>query len=130
MTRAVAAPERWRPSGGAWSVIDIDKDWTVWRNSEGVFALSSVCIVDNGYLPPHWEWLISFSMMGRYRPSNKMMKKVLEEWGLEDFEEDNHGCGVARKYWMARDEEYRQPCPCKDEEMITEGDYQYSRKRR
>ena len=72
---------------------------------------------------------MSFSMRGQRHLTKKEMNRVIKDWKMEEFEEDNHERGIARKFWMAVDPKYRIPCPCKDEEIVTEGDYQWSRKK-
>lgn len=121
-------PERLKPQGNGWVLVGVTEDYTGWQN--GVFcALSSVAYVHDEHTPPHWEWLISFSNMGERRLSNPAIKQCLKDFGAEDFEEDNHEIGVVRKFWKAVDPKFRKPCPCKDEVVITEGDYQYSVKK-
>lgn len=118
--------ERLKPSGG-WSLVAITTAYTAWQ--KGKFcALSSVVNVYDEHLPPHDEWLISFSVMGQQRCSNQQVQELLKDFGAVDFEEDNHERGVARKFWKAVDPQYRVPCPCKDERVINEGDYSYSEK--
>lgn len=119
--------KRRTPSGG-WHMMDMNKDWTAYQ--KGKFcALSSLVNVYDEHQPAHWEWLISFSNMGRARLSDAEIKKCLRDFGAEDFMEDNHEPGVARKFWLAVEEKYRVPCPCQDEEVIVEGDYRYSVKK-
>lgn len=121
-------PERRKPQGFGWKIIDLNKEYTAWQN--GIYcALSSVVFIEDEHLPPHWEWLVSFSNMGKKRLSNKEIDFCLKAFDAENFEEDNHESGIARKFWLAMDEKYRIPCPCKDEMVITEGDYQYSVKK-
>ena len=121
-------PERKNPSGFGWSLIEINEDFTAWQNGN-ICALSSIVFLSDEHLPPHWEWLVSFSNMGRLRLSDKEIKPALQSFDALEFEEDNHESGAARKYWLAVLEQYRKPCPCKDEMTITEGDYKYSVKR-
>ena len=118
-------PQPRKPQGFGWKIIGVTRDYTAWQNGH-ISALSSVAYISDEHLPPHWEWLISFSNMGRQRLSNKDIAPALKAFGAEDFEEDNHEPGIARKYWLAVDEKYRKPCPCKDETVITEGEYKYS----
>ena len=120
-------PERLKPENG-WTLLGVYKDYTAYQ--KGKFcALSSTIYISDEHLPLHWEWLISFSNMGQSRLSNQDIKRCLKDFNAESFEEDNHEKGIARKFWLAVDEKYRKPCPCKDEEVITEGDYQYSVKK-
>lgn len=121
-------PERKKPSTLGWSLVEINQEYTVWKIGE-IFALSSVVWVEDEHLPPHWEWLISFSAMGRRRLSNKEISIMLPMFSAEEFEEDNHEKGVSRKFWLAVEKKHRVPCPCKDEMVITEGDYKYSVKK-
>jgi len=111
-----------------WFVHSVKADFTVWQSSYGVGALSSMIEVEDEHLPLHWEWLVSFSHISRRRLTNEEMKRVIKDWGIEQFEEDNHESGIARKFWLAVDPSYRKPCPCKDEEQVIEGDYVWSRK--
>lgn len=121
----IVAPARKIPEGFGWYIIEMNEKYTAWQNGY-ICALSSVAHISDEHLPPHYEWLVSFSNMGKWRLSDKDVGRALKAFGAEDFEEDNHESGVARKYWMAVEEKYRRPCPCKDEMVITEGDYKYS----
>lgn len=120
-------PKRIVPENG-WSVIGVYEDYTAYQKG-GMCALSSVVQVSDEHLPLHWEWLVSFSIEGRKRLSNQQINKCLKDFKATHFEEDNHEKGIARKFWYAVEEEYRIPCPCKDEKVIVEGDYQYSVKK-
>lgn len=119
-------PKRMQPIAAGWWLEKIDPEFTVWR--KGLFkCLSSVVYISDEHLPPHWEWLISFSYSGKTLNDNQV-KEVLNEWGALEFEEDNHERGVVRKFWLAVEHRFRKPCPCKDEKIITEGNYSYSQK--
>lgn len=118
---------RKRPTSG-WIMIRMYPEYTAWQRGK-YCALSSLAMLDDGHQPPHWEWIVSFSIMGKERLSNAEVQQCLKEFDAENFEEDNHSPGVARKFWLAVDPQYRKPCPCKDEIVITEGDYQYSVKK-
>ena len=121
--------KRKAPSNG-WRNDGINQDWTAWVSHCGRFyALSSLCMIDDGHQEPHQEWIISFSGMGRRRLTNAEIKKCLNDFDASDFEEDNHEPGIVRKFWMAVEHKYRNPCPCKDEMVITEDGYQYSVKK-
>lgn len=124
----MTAPERRKPTSGHWVLEQINKDYTVWRKGQ-FYCLSSVVFISDEHLPPHWEWLISFSWGGRKELNNAQIKECLTDFEALNFEEDNHERGNARKFWLAIDQKYRKPCPCKDEIIITEGEYQYSQKR-
>lgn len=121
-------PERRKPEGFGWIIVEVNEQYTAWQNGH-ICALSSVVFVEDEHLPPHWEWLVSFSNMGRLRLSDYQVLKGLKAFNAENFEEDNHERGIARKYWLAVEEKYRKPCPCKDELVISEGDYKYSVKK-
>ncbi len=120
--------ERLKPSG-FWTLIAIEKDYTAWQLGD-MCALSSVVYVSDEHQPAHWEWLISFSKMGRMVLNDAEIKKCLKAFGAEDFMEDNHERGVARKFWKAVEEKYRVPCPCQNERVVVEGDYRYSVEKR
>jgi hypothetical protein len=115
------------PENG-WTLLGISKPYTAWQKGH-ICALSSLVNVYDEHQPAHWEWLISFSNMGRKRLSNQEIAICLKDFGAEDFMEDNHESGIARKFWLAVDEKYRVPCPCQDENVIVEGDYKYSVKK-
>lgn len=121
-------PQRIKPHGNGWELIGIYPEYTAYQR-DGFCALSSTCFIQDEHLPPHWEWLVSFSNRGQNRLNNSEIKECLADFGLSEFVEDNHERGIARKFWKAVQKEYRQPCPCKDELVITEGDYQYSVKK-
>lgn len=121
-------PRRIAPQGNGWHIAQVSEQFTGYQAGQ-FFALSSVVFVSDEHLPPHWEYLLSFSGFGYRRLSDAEIKLCLKDFGAEDFQEDNHEPGVARKFWKAVEERYRQPCPCKDELVITEGDYQYSVKK-
>lgn len=123
----VGNAERRKPTAG-WMMIGVTSDWTQWQCGH-LCALSSLVNVYDEHQPAHWEWLISFSNMGKKRLSNEEIKICLRDFGAEDFMEDNHEPGIARKFWFAVDEKYRVPCPCQDETVIVEGDYKYSVKK-
>lgn len=116
---------RKHPKAEGWRMITINPDFTAWQKGK-YCALSSLVNVHDEHLPAHDEWLISFSIMGKERCSNKDIAMLIREWEADNFEEDNHEAGIARKFWLAVDQKYRIPCPCKDEKVITEGDYTYS----
>lgn len=119
-------PPRKKPEGFGWIIVETNKNFTAWQKGD-LCALSSVVYVhDDKHLPPHYEWLVSFSKGGKERLSNEEIKPALKAFQAEDFEEDNHESGIARKFWFAVEEKYRKPCPCKNEAVITEGEYQYS----
>jgi len=121
-------PARKKPFGFEWTIIEVNENWTAWKAGD-TCALSSVVYIEDEHLPPHYEWLVSFSKNGLYRLSNKEIKPALKAFDLYLFEEDNHEIGIARKYWLAVEEKYRKPCPCKDEKQIIEDDYIYSIKK-
>ena len=117
-------PKRLSPSGG-WNLIGIYPEYTAYQKGQ-ICAISSLVEVEDEHLPLHQEWLVSFSVMGRARASNAQIKMALKDFDALDFEEDNHERGIARKFWKAADPKYRIPCPCKNEKVIVEGEYQYS----
>ena len=121
-------PQRRKPQGSGWRMVDINENWTAWKKG-GVYALSSVIEVEDEHQPLHWEWMISFSYMGQRVLTNKELKKPIKDFCAEGFEEDNHEKGIVRKFFMAVEPKYRVPCPCKDEIIITEGEYSYSAKK-
>ena len=122
------SPPRRKPQGNGWSMIGISEEYTAWKCGE-YCALSASVFLSDEHLPPHWEWLVSFSKNGGQRVSNGEIEFCLKAFDALDFEEDNHENGMARKFWYAVEQKYRVPCPCKDEKVITEGDYQYSVKK-
>lgn len=111
-----------------WLLIGIEEQFTMWQKGH-LCALSSVAYLHDEHQPPHWEWIVSFSNMGKARLSNEEIAICLKDFAAENFLEDNHEPGVARKFWMALEEQYRKPCPCQDEKVIVEGDYRYSVKK-
>ncbi|WP_339862279.1 hypothetical protein [Paremcibacter congregatus] len=122
-------PPSRQPNGAGWKFIGLIEAGAGWRHSKGICAISSVAWVNDDHEPErHWEWLISFSVMGRHRVSNKDLKWILKDWDMENFEEDNHEPGIARKFWLAIEERFRKPCPCKDEIIKSEGEYFWSEK--
>ncbi len=120
-------PKRKSPNGFDWSLISIEENFTRWGYN-GILALSGTAFIQDEHLPPHWEWIVSFSKNGR-RITDLELVKPLKDFEMELFEEDNHESGIARKFWLAIDHKYRKPCPCKDEKIITEGEYSYSIKK-
>lgn len=109
-------------------MLEVTPDFTRWQRGH-LCALSSVAFLQDEHQPAHWEWVVSFSNMGRERLSNDDIALCLAAFDAKDFEEDNHSPGVARKFWLAVEHEFRTPCPCKDETVITEGEYSYSVKK-
>lgn len=120
--------QRRKPMQGLWQLDHVAQDYTVWRKGHFV-CLSSVVLIDDEHQPPHYEWLISFSWDGVRMLSDQHIQECLTDFHALNFEEDNHEKGIVRKFWLAIDEKYRRPCPCKDEILITEGEYQYSQKK-
>ena len=127
-------PNRKTPLNSTWKLMGVNEHHTSWQyGKNNIYALSSVIWLADEHQPVwHWEWLISFSIMGKRSLSNSQVDFVLEHFGAKGFEEDNHEPGIARKFWQAADEKFRIPCPCKDEEIVKiEGtDYEYSRKKK
>lgn len=121
-------PTRKKPLLGNWQLIYMNEEYTAWQCGY-LCALSSVVWIHDETAKPHYEWLVSFTHKGTGRLNNKDIKICLKQFGIEDFEEDNHERGRARKFWLAVETKYRRQCPCKDETIITEGDYQYSIKK-
>lgn len=125
-------PDTFKPDGGGWTFKQFWKgDSMVWiKTNNRITAISSVVWVNDEHEPEmHWEWLVSFSVVGYTRVSNKDLKWILRDWKMEQFEEDNHESGIARKFWLAVDERFRKPCPCKDEIIKSEGEYEWSEKK-
>ncbi len=122
-----APPPRKAPNS-KWALIGVHPGFTAYQRKY-MCALSSIAFIRDKHQPSHWEWIVSFSNMGQQRLSNSEIAICLKDFGIEDFLEDNHEPGIARKFWQAVEERYRKPCPCKDETLITEGDYQYSVKK-
>lgn len=120
----IQMPRR-KPQGFGWIMLATNENWTAWQN-ENICALSSMINVYDEHQPAHWEWLISFSKNGRERLTDQELLPALKAFDAENFEEDNHENGIARKLWLAVDPKFRKPCPCKNEKVIIEGDYQYS----
>ncbi len=115
---------------GSWTFLQFCDQGMAWQHPSGVCAISSIVWVNDEHEPEyHWEWLVSFSIMGRRRVSDKKLKWILKDWGMEDFEEDNHTPGIARKFWLAVDQKFRKPCPCKDEIIKSEDEYFWSEKK-
>lgn len=110
-----------------WTMVLNSDNFTAWQHKiNDICALSSIIYVKEEHLPPHWEWLISFSIMGKKRVPKEMIEWCLRQFDAAEFEQDNHEPGIARKFFMAVDPEFRVPCPCKDEILIKDGDYEYS----
>lgn len=124
----MSEPQRRKPISGEWNLEQIKPEFTVWRKGF-IYCLSSVVFIHDEHLPPHWEWLISFSYGGRQVLTNQQIKECLKDFDALNFMEDNHEIGNARKFWLAIEEKYRRPCPCKNEIIITQGEYQYSQKK-
>ena len=121
-------PQRRSPKHGGWVLQEIREHFTIWRKGHLV-CLSSIVWIEGEHLPPHWEWLISFSYEGRSVLNDEQIKKCLSDFEASEFEEDNHERGNARKFWLAVDQKYRKPCPCKDEIIVKEGSSIYSQKK-
>lgn len=108
-----------------WVVTGIRKDFTMWQKGQ-YRALSSLVYLDDGHQPLHWEWVVSFSKSSRERLSNVEIAQCLKEFDASDFYEDNHEPGIARKFWLPVEYQYRTACPCKDETVKAEGEFIYS----
>jgi hypothetical protein len=108
-----------------WVVTGIERDYTMWQS--GKFrALSSLVNIDDGHQQPHYEWVVSFSQQDRQTVSDKDIARCLRDFDALDFEEDNHEPGIARKFFLPVEHQYRKPCPCKDERLIALGEFIYS----
>ena len=112
----------------SWVMIGIYHEYTAYQRGN-YRALSSIALLHDNHQPAHWEWVVSFSYGGVRRLTDDEIKKCLQEFGAQNFVEDNHEAGIARKFWLAVEEKYRAPCPCQDENVIVEGDYRYSVKK-
>jgi len=110
-----------------WNVIGILPEFTMWQKGE-YRALSSLANIDDGHQPPHYEWIVSFSKQSREVLTDAEIAKCLADFDALDFEEDNHEPGIARKFFLPVEHQYRKPCPCKDERIVSLGDYKYSTK--
>lgn len=127
-----------QPISKRWIIAGVTPQGVAWirrtNMGRGYYAISSRIVVkEPHHETPNEQFLVSFSFQngkGPQRISNVNLAPILREWGIDDqWEEDNHERGAARKFWLPLEERYRRPCPCKDEVVITEGDYSYSVKK-
>jgi hypothetical protein len=87
-----------------------------------IFVLSTLAEMDmpdgDGTGP---TWLVTISA-NRQRPAQWQVDKVLADFDMLEAEEDNHAPGRTRGFFLVVDPARRVPCPCKDEELVTEPD--------
>ena len=131
-------PKPHKPISNQWTLTGFTPRGITWIRWKGVglyyAAISSVVLVKEAHhARPNYQWIVSFSRQcgrGPERIPNKVMAWIKDEWNLNGWEEDNHEPGCARKFWLPVEEELRGvECPCKDETVVVEGDYQYSIKK-
>lgn len=101
---------------------------TAWAYS-GLLVLSELAPMEapdgKGDVIP--QWLVSVSRRGG-RPSDRDVERALAAFDMVGAEEDNHGPGQSRAFFMPVDPARRVACACKtDETVVTEGDgYRWS----
>ena len=86
-------------------------------------VLSSLSTMERPGTPePGPTWLISITRRGQ-RPTPADVRKALRAFGMTGAEEDNHGSGNARSFFLVVDPAFRGICECKSaESVIVEGD--------
>jgi len=73
------------------------------------------------------QWLVSVTKRGK-RPTDAEVERALEAFDMTEAEEDNHGPGNSRSFFLVVDPARRVDCECKvDEAVVTETDgYKWS----
>lgn len=62
-----------------------------------------------------WQWLVSVSLKGR-RANGRQARRALRAFDMLEAEEDNHGPGNARSFFLVVDPARRVACQCKTDE--------------
>lgn len=122
--RAKRPPAHWDCAGPAPARVNA----TAWRYA-GLLVLSELSTMEapDGKGDAIPQWLISISKGGK-RPSDRDVARVLEAFDMVGAEEDNHGPGISRHFFLVVDPARRVECECKtDETVVTEPDgYRWS----
>lgn len=110
-----------KPKEGTWFLVGYVPQANGFRyeNSMGVIAISSIHEVSG---EPQYH--VSFSHRGQ-RIDQDWMAPLLKQWGIEDFEEDNHvPNGKVRNFWKPVAGPVIE-CPCKavEEPHVEKGGY-------
>lgn len=128
-----------KPKGPGWielpvppHMLEMSAVIKAWMHAHGFTVLSAVeKASDPDGIDRGPEYHLSFSKEARgvrMRVDQNEAKWLLEEFGLEGAEEDNHvPNGIVRNYWRpVRDDMVGLECVCKDEEPVIredKGDY-------
>jgi hypothetical protein len=99
-----------KPKGGGWRELPCDKSFSMGHPSRMFFhaksslaVISAVEVADDGKVDKGPEYHISISkqtVLGPGRCDSNAAKWVLEQFGLDGSEEDNHvPHGVVRNFW-------------------------------
>lgn len=123
-----------KPIEGSWDYRGkITRDVSemfVYDHILGMRVISSIDFIKG---KPEWHLSVSKAKFSGYsgdvelsRPSIEEARRILKQFGAEDFDEDNHVPGKARHFWLAVTPTLRKPCDCKENEKpIIEGEYEW-----
>lgn len=117
------------PKGRDWVEISASAMNTDWPTR--AFQYKELCVISAVEVPDQeigFEYHISISKNGRQRCDSNAAKWVLEQFGLDGWEEDNHvPYGMVRNFWRPVAENLvGMECKCKEEEpaiIEDKGDY-------
>lgn len=110
-----------RPRGNGWQQVQVpgglapDRARSAWHYGKirVISSLADMQLPDGSGVGP--QWLVSVSRSGR-RPSPSDVRKALRCFRMEGAEEDNHGPGNARAFFLVVDHAHRVTCECKTTE--------------
>lgn len=106
-------------------VADLDLvQASFWRTHDGIGVLSTLvdATAPDGSGDTIPQWHLSVSADGQ-RPTADHLRRVIDCFGIDEFELDNHHPGIAQHIWIPVDTRRRVDCECKsDETIIVEDD--------
>jgi hypothetical protein len=117
-----------RPKGRGWRELPCNKQFTMgypgrlfFHKETALAVISAVEVADDGKIDKGPEYHVSISkqtVLGTSRCDSNEAKWVLEEFGLDGAEEDNHvPNGVVRNFWRPVANRFvGLECDCKAEE--------------
>jgi hypothetical protein len=123
-----------RPSGSGWAQVVAPVAFRAMYEHGSAWTYGKITVLSHlsdmerpGTSVPGPTWLISITRRGQ-RPTASDVRKALRAFSMTGAEEDNHGSGNARSFFLVVDPTLRGACECKTaESVIVEGDgYTYS----
>lgn len=114
-----------KPKSNEWTELELPASITLgydgsgWLHKHGFYVISSVEVMADENKGPEYHLSMSFqTSKGPARVTSSEAKWILDQFGLEGAEEDNHvPYGIARNFWRTVAEPLiGLECPCKEEE--------------